>query len=78
MPTVRIDHPLVRRVVAPTEVGLPVRRGQALGDILVFQRGRLVGRAKLVAARSVARPGLAGRASWYATRTLDHMAGWFS
>jgi serine-type D-Ala-D-Ala carboxypeptidase (penicillin-binding protein 5/6) len=78
MPTVRIDHPLVRRVVAPIEVGLPVRRGQALGDVLVFQRGRLVGRAKLVAAHSVARPGLAGRAGWYATRTLDHMAGWFS
>jgi hypothetical protein len=65
-------------VVAPTEVGLPVRRGQALGDVLVFQRGRLVGRARLVAARSVARPGLTARAGWYATRTLDHMAGWFS
>jgi hypothetical protein len=78
MPTVRIDHPLVRRVLAPTEVGLPVRQGQALGDILVFQRGRLVGHARLVAARSVARPSLAGRASWYATRTLDHMRGWFS
>ena len=77
-PTVRVDHPLVRRVVAPTEAELPVRRGQALGEVLVYQRGRLVGRAKLVAARSVARPGLAGRAGWYATRTLDHMAGWFS
>jgi serine-type D-Ala-D-Ala carboxypeptidase (penicillin-binding protein 5/6) len=75
-PTVRVDHPLVRRVVAPTKVELPVRRGQTLGDVLVFQRGRLVGRAKLVAARSVSRPGLAGRAGWYATRTLDHMWGW--
>ena len=77
-PTVRVDHSLVRRVVAPTEVALPVRRGQALGDVLVYQRGRLVGRAKLVAARSVARPGLTGRAGWYATRTLDHMWGWVS
>jgi hypothetical protein len=68
----------VRRVVAPTEAELPVRRGQALGEVLVYQRGRLVGRAKLVAARSVARPGLAGRAGWYATRTLDHMWGWVS
>lgn len=77
MPTVRVDHPLVLRVVAATMVELPVRKGQALGEVLVYQRGRLVGRAKLVAARSVARPGLAGRAGWYATRTLDHMGGWF-
>ncbi|MDQ2910257.1 MAG: D-alanyl-D-alanine carboxypeptidase [Actinomycetota bacterium] len=75
-PTVRVDHPLVLRVVAATVVELPVRRGQALGEVLVYQRGRLVGRTMLVAARSVARPGLAGRAGWYAGRTLHHMWGW--
>ena len=78
MPTVRVDYPLVRRVVAASAVGLPVQRGQALGEVQVYQRGRLVGVTQLVAARSVKRPGLAGRASWYATRTLDHMAGWVS
>jgi hypothetical protein len=55
-----------------------VSRGQTLGRVLVYQRGRLVGRTRLIAARSVPRPGLAGRAGWYATRTLDHMGGWFT
>ncbi len=77
-PEVRVDHPLVRRVVAATAVALPVRRGQALGQILVFQRRRLVGRVRLVAARSVTRPGLASRAGWYAGRTLHHMWGWLT
>jgi D-alanyl-D-alanine carboxypeptidase (penicillin-binding protein 5/6) len=77
-PTVRVDLPLVRRVVAADVAKLPVSRGQTLGRVLVYQRGRLVGRARLIAARSVPRPGLAGRAGWYATRTLDHMGGWFT
>jgi D-alanyl-D-alanine carboxypeptidase (penicillin-binding protein 5/6) len=78
MPTVRVDHPLVRRVVAGTVVELPVRRGQVLGEVRVYQRGRLVGVTQLVAGRSVARPGIAGRAGWYAGRTLHHMWGWLS
>jgi D-alanyl-D-alanine carboxypeptidase (penicillin-binding protein 5/6) len=77
-PTVRVDHPLVRRFVSASAVGLPVRRGQALGEVRVYQRGRLVGVTQLVAGRSVTRPGLAGRAGWYATRTLEHMGGWFT
>ncbi len=76
VPQVRVDHPLVRRVVAATVVELPVSRGQTLGQVLVYQRGRLIGRVPLVASRSVARPGLAGRAGWYAGRTLHHMWGW--
>ena len=75
-PMVRVDSPLVRRVVAATAVDLPVHQGEPLGAVLVYQRGRLIGRVGLVAGRSVARPGLAGRAGWYAGRTLHHMAGW--
>ena len=51
MPTVRVDRPARaagrrgRRVVE-----LPVRRGQALGEVRVYQRGRLVGVTRLVAA----------------------------
>jgi len=78
MPTVRVDHPLTRRVVAASAVELPVRRGRTLGEIRVYQRGRLIGVTKLVAARSVSRPGFPGRAGWYAGRTLHHMAGWFT
>jgi serine-type D-Ala-D-Ala carboxypeptidase (penicillin-binding protein 5/6) len=78
VPTVRVDRPLVRRVVAASVAELPVARGQTLGRVLAYQRGRLLGSTPLVAARSVARPGLAGRAGWYATRTLHHVGGWFT
>ena len=77
-PSVRVNVPFVRRVVAADAADLPVSRGQTLGRIDVFQRGRLLGSVPLVASRSVTRPGLAGRAGWYAARTLDHLGGWFS
>ena len=67
---VRVGRPLVERVVAPTAVTLPVRRGQRLGEVRVYERGRLLGRRPLVAAGSVSKPDLAGRARWYAERTL--------
>jgi D-alanyl-D-alanine carboxypeptidase len=77
-PSVRVDFPLVRRVIATDTAELPVSRGQTLGRVDLYQRNRLVATTPLVATRSVARPGVAGRAGWYARRTLHHMAGWFS
>jgi serine-type D-Ala-D-Ala carboxypeptidase (penicillin-binding protein 5/6) len=77
-PSVRVNVPFVRRVVAADAADLPVTRGQTLGRVEVFQRRRLLGSVPLVASRSVTRPGLAGRAGWYAARTLDHLGGWFS
>jgi serine-type D-Ala-D-Ala carboxypeptidase (penicillin-binding protein 5/6) len=77
-PSVRVNVPFVRRVVAADSADLPVTRGQTLGRVEVFQRGRLLGSVPLVASRSVKSPGLAGRAGWYAARTLDHLGGWFS
>jgi len=76
--TVRGDRPLVRRVVALDAADLPVSRGQSLGQVRIYQRGRLAGVVPLAAARAVSRPGVAGRVGWYAGRTLHHMAGWFS
>jgi D-alanyl-D-alanine carboxypeptidase (penicillin-binding protein 5/6) len=75
-PEVRIDYPLVRRVVAADAAALPVTKGQTLGQVRLYQQGHLVGAVPLVASRSVNRPGLAGRARWYATRTLEHVWGW--
>jgi serine-type D-Ala-D-Ala carboxypeptidase (penicillin-binding protein 5/6) len=75
-PSLRVDFPLVRRVIAVDAASLPVTRGQTLGRVQIFQRGKLVGESALVASRSVARPGPAGRAGWYARRTLHHMWGW--
>jgi D-alanyl-D-alanine carboxypeptidase (penicillin-binding protein 5/6) len=76
--TVPVDRPLVRRVVFPGVASLPVSRGQSLGQVRIYQGSHLLAAVPLVAARSVSRPGVAGRVGWYATRTLHHMAGWFS
>jgi D-alanyl-D-alanine carboxypeptidase (penicillin-binding protein 5/6) len=72
---VRVGQPLVERVTAPVAMSLPVKRGQPVGRVEVWSRGRLVGSRPLVAARSVAQPGLTGRVEWYAGRTVHHVAG---
>jgi D-alanyl-D-alanine carboxypeptidase (penicillin-binding protein 5/6) len=73
---VRIDQPVVQRVVAQTVAALPVHQGQPLGEIRVYQGPRLLARDALVAERTVARPGVFGRARYYAGRTVHHMWGW--
>ena len=66
-------RPFVEEVVAPNEVPLPVVRGARLGEVLVFERGRLVATSPLVAADSIRKPGAFGRVRWYATRTLHRL-----
>ena len=73
--SVRLARPLVEQVVAPTVVSLPVREGQRLGEVRVYDRGSLVASSPLVASRSVAPPGTAGKVGWYAKRTLHHLGG---
>jgi serine-type D-Ala-D-Ala carboxypeptidase (penicillin-binding protein 5/6) len=75
---VRVDRPLVERIVAAGAVELPVRRGTPLGFVRVYSGGRLLGQRPLVAARSVSRPGLPGRLTWYAGRTIHHLVGFVS
>ena len=66
---------VVERIVAPSAVRLPVAKGQLLGTIEVRVGGQVLGVRPLVAARSVARPGLGGRLRWYATRTVHNLLG---
>jgi D-alanyl-D-alanine carboxypeptidase (penicillin-binding protein 5/6) len=75
---VRVDKPLVLRVVAPAAVELPVQRRQPLGRVFAYEQGRFVGWRTLVAARAVSRPGVGGRVGWYAGRTVHHVLGWVS
>jgi serine-type D-Ala-D-Ala carboxypeptidase (penicillin-binding protein 5/6) len=75
---VRLARALMEQVVAPTAVSLPVRKGQRLGEVRVYDRGRLVASSPLVAARSVEQPGTGGKVGWYAKRTLHHLGGLFS
>jgi hypothetical protein len=65
-------------VVAARVASLPVRQGDVLGRVEIWMGRRLVGRRPLVASRSVAAPGLAGRLGWYATRTVKDIGGLFS
>jgi D-alanyl-D-alanine carboxypeptidase (penicillin-binding protein 5/6) len=75
--SVRVDKPLVERVVAPSAIGLPVKRGQRIGEIRVYSGKRLIARSPLVAGGAADKPGFGGRLGFYAGRTLDHIGGWF-
>ncbi len=55
-----MTRPLVERVVAPRGVELPVRKGEKLGEVRVYDRGRVIARSPLVAARSVEEPSMTG------------------
>src|SRR2546423_44132 len=72
---VRTGRPVVERVIAPSAVDLPVRRGMRLGRIEVWAGRTLLGSRPLLAARSVSRPGVGGRLRWYATRTAPDLWG---
>ena len=75
---VRVDRPLVEKVVAPAALSLPVKRGQQVGEVRVYSGKRLVARRPLVAGRSVSRPGFGGRVGFYAGRTFRHIGSWFT
>jgi D-alanyl-D-alanine carboxypeptidase (penicillin-binding protein 5/6) len=61
----------VERVIAPSMVDLPIRKGQKLGEVVVTLDDREVARVDLVAARDVPAPTFTERADWYADRALD-------
>jgi D-alanyl-D-alanine carboxypeptidase (penicillin-binding protein 5/6) len=75
---VRVDRPLVEQVVAPSVISLPVRKGQPLGEVRIYAAGHLVVRRRLVASRSIAKPGLVGRTEWYMGRAAHHAWSWIS
>jgi D-alanyl-D-alanine carboxypeptidase (penicillin-binding protein 5/6) len=74
---VRLGTVLVERVMTPSVVALPVRRGQSLGEVQVYAGRRLLARAPLVARTAVSRPSLVDKAAWYAERVAGNIAGWF-
>ena len=75
---VHVDRPLVERIVAPTTLTVPVRRGQRVGELRVYEGRTLVASAPLLAARSVGRPALGGRLAFYAGRTAHYVWSWLS
>jgi serine-type D-Ala-D-Ala carboxypeptidase (penicillin-binding protein 5/6) len=73
----RLGHRFTERVVAATAVSLPVKEGDAVGRVEVWERGKLRGSSDLVASRTVNKPGVVSRLGWYAGRTLHHLGGLF-
>ena len=73
--TVLQGKPLVERIVAPGVVELPVRKGQRLGRVDVYDGDRLVASSRLVAADAVSEPRWLGKASWYARQTAANLWG---
>jgi D-alanyl-D-alanine carboxypeptidase (penicillin-binding protein 5/6) len=73
--TVHESTPLLERVMAPSVVALPVRRGQRLGRVEVYDGNRFVASSNLVAAEDVSEPGLVGKTAWYARRTVANLWG---
>jgi D-alanyl-D-alanine carboxypeptidase (penicillin-binding protein 5/6) len=75
---VRVDKPLVERVVAQTALELPVERGERVGEVRVYSGRRLVARRALIVGRSVAMPSFGSRVGFYAGRTFSNIGDWFS
>jgi serine-type D-Ala-D-Ala carboxypeptidase (penicillin-binding protein 5/6) len=73
--TVLAGRPLVEKVVAPTSVELPVRKGQRFGRVEVWNGDELVARVPLVAAEAVEEPSALGKAGWLAGETVSNLWG---
>jgi D-alanyl-D-alanine carboxypeptidase (penicillin-binding protein 5/6) len=71
--TVHESTALLERVVAPTSAGLPVRRGQRLGRVEVWDGDRLLATSILVAATDVSEPRFHEKAGWFARRTTSNL-----
>jgi D-alanyl-D-alanine carboxypeptidase len=75
---VLVQRSLTETVVAPRGVQLPVRKGQRLGEVRVYERRRLVARSPLVAVRSIDEPSMLDRAAWHAGEAAHEMWSWVS
>ena len=54
-------------------VALPVREGERLGRVEVWEGDRLVASSNLLAANAVSEPGALGKAAWFATTTAENL-----
>jgi D-alanyl-D-alanine carboxypeptidase (penicillin-binding protein 5/6) len=68
---VRLGRPLLRRVVAPATVELPVEKGEKLGEVVITDGTRELARQPLVASKAIDDPSFGRRVGWYAGRAVD-------
>jgi len=72
----RLDRPLVEKLVLPRTLSLPIKQGRHLGVLRIYSNGKLLGKSELIAMRSVGRPGLLDKAGWYSGRAIHNLFGW--
>jgi len=70
---VREGVPLLERTVLPTMVALPVREGERLGRVEVWEDDRLLASSNLLAASAVSEPGALGKSTWFAERAAENL-----
>lgn len=73
---VRVDRPLVEKLIVPRSLELPVKQGQHVGRIRVYSGTKLLAERELVAMRAVAEPGALGKAGWYAGQAARNLFDW--
>jgi D-alanyl-D-alanine carboxypeptidase (penicillin-binding protein 5/6) len=73
---VRVDRPLVERLIVPRTLSLPVRRGQHVGVVRIYSGAELLSTRDLVAMRSVGKAGFFGKAGWYGKQTIHELFAW--
>jgi D-alanyl-D-alanine carboxypeptidase (penicillin-binding protein 5/6) len=69
---------LVEHVVAPGAVELPVRKGQRLGRVEIYDGRRMIASSGLVAAAAVSEPSFVDKVLWYGGRAVGNFWGLFS
>jgi serine-type D-Ala-D-Ala carboxypeptidase (penicillin-binding protein 5/6) len=73
--TVHERASLVERVIAPRSAGIPIRRGQVLGRVEIWDGDTRLASSNLVAAADVTEPGVFGKASWFVRATASNLWG---
>jgi len=72
----RLDRPLVEKLVLPRTLSLPVKKGRQVGKLRIYANGKLLGERELFALRSVGRAGLSDKIGWYGGQTVHELFDW--
>ncbi len=72
----RLDRPLVEKLVLPRTLSLPVKKGRQVGKLRIYSKGKLLGERELVTLSAVGRPGLSDKIGWYGRQTIHELFDW--
>ena len=75
---VRVDRPLVERVVAPSALDLPVARASVWARCVCTQAVASLRGERSWRSGPLREPSFGDRLGFYTGRTFDHIGDWFS